>query len=145
LPLTFTPEPEKTVIPTPAPATVAVYPTPELVAPPNGIKFSAKSEISFWWKWDGNLQKNEYFDVRIWQQDKPHYGKTNTQSSSWNVRKLSDLRLPGPGTYYWSVAVIRRGADGKWEKDLSAESPSRSFIYSSAGEGSSGGGGQGGK
>ena len=30
--------------------------------------------LEFTWNWDGNLQENEYFELRIWKPDGPHWG-----------------------------------------------------------------------
>lgn len=125
VPPTPTPRPQPTPTPTPKPtATPVGYPAPLLLEPANGAQFGG-GQVWLRWRWDGQLGADEHFDVRVWQEGKPHYGVAWTEKPE----HLLNLDALGGGGYYWSVAVIR-GRDGKWEKDLSPESEARSFYRS---------------
>jgi hypothetical protein len=77
------------------------------------------------WRWDGTLQEDEWFDVRVWQAGKPHNGIAWTKQPEY----VYDICLRGNGHYFWSVAVIR-GQDGQWVGDLSPEAAPRRFSTS---------------
>ena len=125
VPPTPTPRPQPTPTPTPKPtATPIGYPAPLLLEPANGAQFGG-GQVWLRWRWDGQLGPDEHFDVRVWQEGKPHYGVAWTEKPE----HLLNLDALGGGGYYWSVAVIR-GRDGKWEKDLSPEAEARSFYRS---------------
>jgi len=125
VPPTPTPRPQPTPTPTPKPtATPVGYQAPLLVEPAQGAQFGG-GQVWLRWRWDGQLGPDEHFDVRVWQEGKPHYGVAWTEKPE----HLLNLDALGGGGYYWSVAVIR-GRDGKWEKDLSPEAEARSFYRS---------------
>jgi hypothetical protein len=77
------------------------------------------------WEWDGELQPDEWFDVRIWRPGMPHYGVAWTKESEY----VYDICLKGNGLLYWSIAIIQ-GQDGLWEANLSPEAPPRRFSSS---------------
>jgi glucose/arabinose dehydrogenase len=74
------------------------------------------------------LNEDEYFDVRVWQGDAPHYGIIWTQESELEL--TSWLQGQQPGEYFWSVAVIE-GTDGQMQAELAAEAPERRFTVAS--------------
>jgi hypothetical protein len=77
------------------------------------------------WEWDGTLQADEWFDVRIWQAGMPHHGVAWTKRPQY----VYDICLKGNGHYYWSVAVVR-GEGSLWLTDLSPEATPRRFSSS---------------
>ncbi len=77
------------------------------------------------WEWDGTLQPDEWFDVRIWQTGTPHHGVAWTKQPQY----VYDICLKGNGHYYWSVAVVR-GEGSLWLADLSPEAAPRRFSSS---------------
>jgi hypothetical protein len=77
------------------------------------------------WRWAGDLQEDEWFDVRIWKEGMPHRGIAWTKQPEYRY----DICLLGSGHYYWSVAVVR-GRDGEWLGDLSLEAIPRRFSTS---------------
>jgi hypothetical protein len=74
------------------------------------------------WAWDGTLQADEWFDIRVWREGRPHYGVAWTK----RLEYAYDLCIKGNGHFNWSVAVIR-GQDGQWLADLSPEATPRRF------------------
>ena len=108
---------------TPGPA----YPVPQLLQPEDIVFFSpgAGHQYTMRWQWDGTLQADEWFDVRVWQAGMPHYGIAWTRQPEYTY----DLCLKGSGYFFWSVAVIR-GQEGGWLADLSPEAEPRRFTAS---------------
>jgi len=82
-----------------------------------------------YWTWAGDLQEDEWFDIRIWTEGMPHRGIAWTKQPEYRY----DICLLGSGHYYWSVAVVR-GRDGKWLGNLSPEAPPRRFSTSRSDE-----------
>ena len=74
------------------------------------------------WSWDGELDKDEYFDVRFWKNGAPHYGVTWTKEGSHAVRGEPGI------TYFWAIAVIH-GQDGQMLEQLSPESRARRLFW----------------
>jgi hypothetical protein len=84
------------------------------------------------WQWDGELGPDEYFDVRVWREGKPHYGIAWEEQTSHEI----DPRSWPASTYYWAIAVIRgRKVEGQsvWEADLSPESEVWTFTCEGGG------------
>lgn len=122
---TFSPIPPTLPAPTetaPAPtATVDPYPVPILLEPPS--RAIVNQPTLFRWRWDGQLGRDEYFDVRVWREGEPHFGVTWTTETEY----LYDPRTKGDGQFFWSVAVIR-GQGGQREMDLTEEAPAQFFT-----------------
>lgn len=131
---TRAPSPTPRPAPTGPPATAApVYAAPVLLAPDDGATLTFP--VTLRWSWNGTLQEDEWFDVRVWPEGLPHYG------IAWTKEPQVVVANPGiqiQGTVYWSVAVIR-GRDGKWQADRSPEAAARRAVISSGG-GRGGGG-----
>ena len=106
------------------------------MTPEEGANFSERTTLR--WSWDGTLGPDEYFDIRVWRGNEPHYGVGWSKTTEY----LYDPRSKGGGDFFWSVAVIR-GRDGKWIADLSPEATSRAFV-STVGGGGGGDNGRGG-
>lgn len=124
----ISPTPTSGALLTPA-TTATVYATPELLAPASGFEASVPA-VTLRWQWSGSLGPNEHFDVRLWPVGAPqHAGIAWTREPEFllDFRALDPNRFP-PGPYHWAVAVIR-GSEGRWEQDLSAESPPRLLVY----------------
>lgn len=139
LPPTFTSVPSTTPVPAvvqaPSTATVAPnrYNTPILSTPSNGTALSFP--VVFQWSWEGTLQADEYFDLRVWQPDQPHNGITWTRETSYRLTQPTNAMQ---GTFFWSVAVIR-GRNGVKEADLSAEArPQQLTVAGGGGDSDSG-------
>jgi hypothetical protein len=113
--------------PTTAPTPEIVYPSPGLLQPGEVVFLSQEGDTKYTmrWRWDGTLQEDEWFDVRVWQAGKPHNGIAWTKQPEY----VYDICLRGNGHYFWSVAVIR-GQDGQWVGDLSPEAAPRRFSTS---------------
>jgi hypothetical protein len=123
--------------PTPAPGPTAtptagiVYPAPVLVQPEDVVFLSqgADTRYTMHWKWDGTLQADEWFDVRIWQAGMSHHGVAWTKEPQY----VYDICLKRNGLYFWSVAIVR-GKDSLWLADLSPEATPRRFSSSRSDE-----------
>ncbi len=114
-----------TPAPTPTPTAGILYAAPRLVAPED-VSLLTQGSISVYpllWTWEGTLQANEWFDVRIWRTGQPHHGIAWTKSWDYHY----DLCLLGSGDFYWSMAIIR-GEDGQWQGDLSLEAEPHRFT-----------------
>src|SRR5262245_19112502 len=99
---------------------------PELLAPVDGATFNNASEVTLNWKWSRPLQGDEWFDVRVWQGDAPHYGITWNETSEFDLADW--LRHQEPGKFFWSVAVIVGDEDGEVERTVSNEAPAFHFT-----------------
>lgn len=111
------------------------YPTPALLEPKEGARITHNDTVVLRWLWDGSLEPDEYYDVRVWRGGGEHLGVTWTRDLFYYLHIPSqDDRLTLPeikGTYHWAVAVIR-GENGQMDRQLSAESPSRTFYWEPA-------------
>lgn len=119
--------PSATSAPTATPTPGIIYPAPVLIEPED-VSLLTQSTFStylFEWTWEGTLESDEWFDVRVWQPGMPHYGVAWTRERAY----LYDLCLQGSGEYLWSVAVVR-GQEGQWLGDLSPEARPHRFTSS---------------
>ena len=126
-----TPIPALALTPTATPTAGIVYPAPVLVQPEDVVFLSqgADSRYIMRWEWDGTLQTDEWFDVRIWQAGMPHHGVAWTKEPQY----VYDICLKRNGLYFWSVAIVR-GEGGLWLADLSPEATPRRFSSSRSDE-----------
>jgi hypothetical protein len=126
-----TPAPSPTLAPTAVPTPEIVYPAPSLIQPGDIVFLSQEADTRYTmrWTWDGDLQKDEWFDVRVWQAGMPHYGIAWTKQPEY----VYDICLKGNGNFYWSVAIVR-GEEGQWFGDLSPEAAPRLFSSSRSDE-----------
>ena len=118
-----TPSPTRTPTVTPSPG--LVYPAPVLLQPEDVVFLSQYLDTTYImrWKWDGSLQADEWFDVRIWQEGRSHHGVAWTKKPEY----VYDICLKGNGNFFWSIAVIR-GHDDQWLADLSPGAVPRRFT-----------------
>ena len=116
-------------IPTPPPKPTDTpipysYPAPTLAQPENGTHVSASS-VQLIWEWEGNLEANEYFDIRIWDDE----SAATPRHVVWSDRRDFQLDFSGlPTRFYWSVRVIRvhyEGGNRVFDGALSADSERR--------------------
>jgi hypothetical protein len=153
---TYTPAPPiaTPVLPTPSPTSRSTsqqtgsYPVPVLIKPED--EANPGPNPTFSWRWDGQLQDNEYFDLRMWPEgasdhrigvmnfrDIPRQPNASGEYVvTTSIVKVGDRDRPN-GIYYWSVAVMRE-VDGKME-DVSPEATPHKLIYGVGGD--EGGGG----
>jgi hypothetical protein len=121
------PRPSPTSLPTATPSPGIVYAAPVLLEPED-IAYLSQDALGTYrlsWSWDGTLQSDEWFDVRIWQAGMPHYGIAWTKQPEY----VYDICVRGSGDFYWTVAVIR-GVQGQWLADLSPEAEPHRFTTS---------------
>ena len=116
-----------TASPTETPTPGIIYAAPVLIQPQDDAFLSQAggSEYALRWSWDGALQPEEWFDVRIWQPGLPHLGIAWTKEPVYRF----DLCSLVSGAYEWSVVVIR-GENGEWLGDMSPEATPRRFAVS---------------
>jgi hypothetical protein len=134
-----TPTPTHTPTDTPTPTpTYTPIPPPVLNQPEDGV--SLGSNVTFSWHWDGRLQENEYFDLRMWPEGSddhrigvmdfraiPRQPNANGEYVvTTSIVKVGDSDRPS-GIYYWSVAVMRQ-VDGEMP-DVSPEATPHKLIY----------------
>ena len=94
-------------------------PAPRLVAPDDGI--TSSSTMVFEWAWDGpELLENQAFDLRIWSAQEDEKGSPRRGVIPPTTDTRAEVSLPaapaiadyGPGTYFWTVVIVKVGADG---------------------------------
>ena len=120
---TRTPTPTATDTPTATP-TAKHYPVPVLLSPQDGAQLAKDSYADLRWHWDGVLEKDEYFDVRLWQKGAPHDGVAWTKEGFYPVKGEPGI------TYYWAIAVIH-GQGMRMLEQLSPESEARRLFWPS--------------
>jgi serine/threonine protein phosphatase PrpC len=95
----------------PVPATAmpeATYSPPALVAPLPRDAGSLHGQVTFAWRFAGELDAGDGFQVLIWKGDMPHNGAAEFVRRTQQVIDLDRL-LPtrgGQGEYLWSVIVV---------------------------------------
>lgn len=116
-------QPSGTVRPTRTPTVSVPTPAPlvRLISPAADSSFRVDAIVGFAWAWEGQLQGNQYFDLRIWREGEPHRGVASFTGTSGDFRPAS----LGPGIYFWTVAVV----DNNGATTIAAEaSPPRRLI-----------------
>jgi hypothetical protein len=112
---TSTPVPEVAAEQAPPPAAVPVaIAAPELVGPPDMASIDS-SRITFRWRWEGELQENQAFEVRGWLEGEPHNGIHDARSTMGlqpDEDGVYELNIGFPdkffgNTWQWSVAVVQ--------------------------------------
>jgi glucose/arabinose dehydrogenase len=117
-------EPTATPSATETPST----PSARLIQPADGARYNDPGNVVLSWEWMRPLSEDEYFDVRVWQGDAPHYGIIWTKDSELELTTW--LQGQQPGEYFWSVAVIE-GTEGEMQAELAGEAPERRFTIAS--------------
>ena len=136
---TFTPRPTPvpkpptstpTPIPTPTPGTPTPtplpHPAPKLVSPDDGSEIGIGKAFKLEWKWEGELAKDEHFDVQVWREGEEPRGVAWEKLKAPGVGEHNMVEET-PGTYYWRIVVIR-GKDNKFQGVLSLPSETWSFV-----------------
>jgi serine/threonine protein kinase len=125
---TATPIPTETPKPTHEPTAIpARAPQPILVSPTSGANVGGESVRL---EWTGTLRKdrNEWFDVRLWQDGQDPKGVAWTQDTYY------DCRPPKGGKWNWAIAVMQltgMNPDGsKYGPQVSDQSTVWWFAYS---------------
>lgn len=105
LELMVLPAPTPTVAPqaaaSPSPTAAYAYAAP-LLASPKADDLVLTREVTLRWNWDGRLDADEAFDVRVWRAGAAERSVALTRELQQTVR-LSDV-----GWYEWTVVVVRR-------------------------------------
>lgn len=103
------------------------------------------SDVSVQWKWDGTLQENDYFEIRLWKvgSQQGHWGATaltKNKSDKFkaieapNFKGAEGIPAGGNGEYYLSVAVIRK-VEGKPNEAVSGEASPCKIKITGPGDG----------
>ena len=115
LPPTSTPTLRPTSTPTPIP------PDP-LAESPSGTVVTQGAEVPFIWAWDGELTRDQAFELRLWHDgDGSHFGAFDARELERYVERLPgakyaaslglddaySIKLHGSGDYLWSIAVVQ--------------------------------------
>ena len=121
------------VSPPPAGTTTATG-APTLQAPDNDADIREGELVTFVWDWAGPLPADQAFEVRIWQEGRTdHLGAAapgaQLVSGRWQqaiqVGDTPAVRAGGPGTYMWTVGLVRRLTSAR----VGSEAAPRRFIY----------------
>ncbi|MBI1881044.1 MAG: SH3 domain-containing protein [Chloroflexi bacterium] len=135
--------------PTPPPISVLAspgykYPAPKLTDPDNGVGTLGAFPPLFW-KWDGELKEDEYFEVRVWHEDLPYHA-----ALGWVKQPQFDINVSGErnGKFYWTVVIVQGKNprlkdwiqpgwpypvwDGELVRELSPEAEPRFFFFTSS-------------
>jgi hypothetical protein len=145
---TPTPKPTNTLVPLPTgrptksrptatepAASPTSLPAPRLVAPDDGI--TSSDTMVFEWAWDGPaLQENQAFDLRIWSAQEEEKGAPRRGVIPPTTDTRVEVSLPavpaitdyGPGDYFWTVVIVKVGADGS-PTVAGAWGESRRLVY----------------
>ena len=118
---TFTTKPSPTFTeeskPTPTPER-----RPELLAPPDGLTARL---FDLTWAWDGELGKDEWFEVQIWPDKPGDQPVSYFWTREWRLRVTSAMLLPGK--YRWQVVVVSGDGESPGE-ELYPESEEWTFV-----------------
>jgi hypothetical protein len=144
---TYTPSPEPTV-PTPTSGIAA----PVLLSPPDGLSVGTGLVINFSWRWEGKLQEQWGFEVRIWKEgvDGDHFGAYDARNVTSNMIQSSNIYTfsatlagtysisqHGSGEYMWTVAVVALPPDFQ---PIGPEATPRNLVISTGSSGDEGSG-----
>jgi serine/threonine protein kinase/nucleoside phosphorylase/outer membrane protein assembly factor BamD (BamD/ComL family) len=110
---TTIPSPTDTPSPTNTP-TATPYPPPTLTSPSDGALFQEGQDVKLIWEWKGQLEKTEFFEVRIRLQGEQKFDQIGLTKLSYHIVPATDL--PQAGLYEWQVAIVSLPGE---EKDKS--------------------------
>jgi serine/threonine protein kinase len=99
---------------------------PKLLVPEDGAVLDGR--VIFAWDWDGELKKDQAYELRMWKEDQSHDRAGELQGEPELEIDLDTVvpELPGEENQCsWSVAVVRESPYGS----LSEEAEPRSFLY----------------
>lgn len=123
------------------------YPAPQLTGPDDGVGTLGAFPPLFW-KWDGELKEDEFFEVRVWHENLPYHA-----ALGWVKQPQFDYNVSGErnGKYLWTVLVVKGKNqkakdwikpgwpypvwDGELVKELSPESEAKFFFFTVSGGG----------
>ncbi len=99
---------------------------PKLLVPEDEAVLDGR--VIFAWDWEGELQNDQVYELRMWKEDQSHDRVGELQSEPELEIDLDAVvpELPGEeDKCFWSVAVVRESPYGS----LSDEAEPRSFVY----------------
>jgi len=108
---------------------------PKLLVPEDEAVLDGR--VIFAWDWNGELKKDQAFELRMWKEDQSHdrVGELQTEPELEIDLDTVVPELPGEeAECLWTVAVVRTSPYGS----LSEEADARSFRYGEEGEEPSG-------
>jgi glucose/arabinose dehydrogenase len=101
---------------------------PNLSTPDDNVTLDNVAAAKLHWTWTRPLVEDEVFDVRVWQEGEPAYGIAWSTEPTYDLTKwLLDKQ---PGDYFWSIAVMKKNADGTSATEISDIAPTRQFTMS---------------
>jgi hypothetical protein len=123
---TFTITPNATPVATGTPIAEKINPLPVLAA-----AMADGGSVILTWTYASPLASDEWFDVRVWNETNGSAtrGVANVKQSSYPVGAGF---VYGPGTYNWTVAVIRRLSNGS-SVTLASAGQTLRFTWTSTG------------
>lgn len=112
----FTPMPTSVAPPTNASlqtpaATVTTISIPELLEPAANFSIAGNDKTTFTWKWRGDLQPNQGFQISMWP-----VGKSGEKRGIHDAKDTTAIQNDAPGIYHLSldVASLRGNGDYEW-------------------------------
>jgi hypothetical protein len=99
----LTPAPTPTPLVTPTPTSSIIYSAPILTNPDNGVGTQGTFPPLFW-KWDGQLAEDEYFEVRVWYEELPYHAALAWVKQPQFDYNVSDERN---GKFFWTVVIVK--------------------------------------
>jgi serine/threonine protein phosphatase PrpC len=122
-------------ISTPSPSPTREEPTgpaPALQEPVDGVELLGA--VIFRWSYSESLPQNKQFQVLIWQEGEQQHngaaGFTPSTLQQIDLAQVPQVKVGGPGRYFWSVVVVDTGTNQR----TSLEASSRHFIYTGPGQ-----------
>jgi serine/threonine protein kinase len=101
-----------TSTPTPSPVpTSTPYPAPALVSPGEGTSITKGQDVKLEWKWERNLEENEFFEVRIRLKGQQKFDQMDLTKMSYQFVPAS--KLTQIGTYEWQVTIVSLSGEEK--------------------------------
>jgi glucose/arabinose dehydrogenase len=101
---------------------------PTLLNPADAAVFDNAAAVKLEWDWTRPLAADEVYDVRVWRDGDPAYGITWTQDKKFDLTQW--LLYQQPGDFLWSIAVLKKGAEGQDATEISAAAAPRRFTMS---------------
>ncbi len=101
---------------------------PMLESPDDDAVFDNIAEVKLAWNWMRPLADDEVFDVRVWREDDPHNGIAWTQDTHMDLTNW--LLYQEPGTFHWTVVVLKKEADSTQTQEITDLAQEHSFSMS---------------
>lgn len=111
--------------PVPSPVTESQSSPLQLSNPADDVVYEdLLLEFALNWSFEGELEENHYFDVRVAPIDAPLFGIGWTKDTRYDL--MNWLYSQEPGVFQWTVAVIE-GVDGEMIQEIVPPLPARTF------------------